>query len=108
MITRKEAALTAELILEYPASAPHGWVLDVFAQAWLVCWHGRDPAQFSIVIERETGLVRYFTNMPPQRILNDYPAVRECGHPDYRWTRRALPHEDLPGSPILCRARPAQ
>jgi hypothetical protein len=90
MITRQEAARTVELILEYPADDPaHGWVLDVFAQGWLVYWHGRDPAQFSIVIERETGLVRYFTNMPAERILNDYPAIREHGHPDYRWTRQA-------------------
>jgi hypothetical protein len=87
VITRQEAALRAHLILEYPADDPeHGWELDVFSQGWLVYWHGRDPDRFSLVIERETGLVRYFTRIPPQRILNDYDAVRDHGHPDDRWT----------------------
>jgi hypothetical protein len=86
VITRQDAALRAELILEYPAGDPeNGWLLDVFSQGWLVCWRGRDPCLFSMVIERATGLVRYFTRTPPQRILNDYDAVRDHGHPDHRW-----------------------
>jgi hypothetical protein len=86
MITRRDAARAVERILEYPAEHPrHGWLLDVFAQGWLVCWHGRDPVQFSLVVERETGLVRYFTGTPPQQILNEYDAVRERGQPDDRW-----------------------
>jgi hypothetical protein len=87
MITRQDAPLRAELILEYAADDPeNGWELDVFSQGWLVCWHGRDPCQFSMVIERETGLVRYFHYTPAQRILNDYDAVRGDSHPDHRWT----------------------
>jgi hypothetical protein len=44
----------------------------------------------STVIERENGLVRYFTSgMPPQRITSEYDNVREEGHPDHRWTEPA-------------------
>jgi hypothetical protein len=87
MITRQEAARTAEFIIEYPADDPeNGWTLDVFYQGWLVYWHGRDPLRFSIVIERENGLVRYFTHISPQQILNHYESVRHYGHPDDRWT----------------------
>jgi hypothetical protein len=87
MITRQEAALRAEIIIEHPADHHmNGWTLDVFSQGWLVYWNGRDPLRLSIVIERETGLVRYFTRIPPQQILNDYDTVRQYGHPDHRWT----------------------
>jgi hypothetical protein len=86
MITPQDAALRAELILEFPADDPErGWELREFPQGWLVMWYGR-PGQFCIVIEREDGLVRYFTTfMPPQRIVSDYEAVREDGRLDDRW-----------------------
>jgi hypothetical protein len=96
VITAEEAALRAELILENPAGHPkRGWELEEFPQGWLINWRGWDgnPGQFSIVIERETGLVRYFTTVTPQRIINEYEAVRERGHPDDRWTAHALGQE---------------
>jgi hypothetical protein len=85
VITAEEAALRAEFILEYPADHPeHGWELDEFPQGWLINWRGWQghPGQFSVVIERETGLARYFITVMPQRIVNEYEAVRERGHPD--------------------------
>ena len=92
MITAEEAALRAELILEYPADHPkRGWELDEFPQGWLINWRGSEghAGQFSVVIERETGLVRYFTTVMPQQIISEYEAVRERGHPDDRWTASA-------------------
>src|SRR6202034_761532 len=60
MITREQAALRAKLILELPADNPeHGWELREFPQGWLIRqqgWEGR-RGQFSMVIERENGLV---------------------------------------------------
>jgi hypothetical protein len=92
VITAEEAALRAELILEYPADDPeHGWELDEFPQGWLINWRGWQghPGQFSFVIERETGLARYFITVMPQQIIDEYEAVRERGHPDDRWTAPA-------------------
>jgi hypothetical protein len=43
-----------------------------------------------MVIERENGLVRYFTSaIAPQRITSEYDDIREDGHPDDRWTEPA-------------------
>jgi hypothetical protein len=92
VITAEEAALRAELILEYPADHPRrGWELDEFPQGWLINWRGWDgqAGQFSVVIERESGLVRYFTTVIPQQIIDEYGAVRERGHPDDRWAPSA-------------------
>jgi len=90
MITREDAVLRAEVILEFPADDPErGWELKEFPHGWLVIWYGWQghPDQFCIVIERETGLVRYFTTfMGPQAIASEYETVRELGHPDDRWT----------------------
>jgi hypothetical protein len=95
MITEHDAALRAGLIIEYPAGDPdEGWTLIEFRQGWLVDWHGwkGPPGQFHIVIERRTGLVRYFTTiMPAQAIVGDYPAIRDEGRPDYRWESIPLP-----------------
>ena len=70
------------------------WLWDAreFPQGWLVHQHGWEGyrGQVSTVIERENGLVRYFTSgMPPQRITSEYDNVREEGHPDHRWTEPA-------------------
>jgi hypothetical protein len=94
VITTEEAALRAELILEYPADDPErGWELDEFPQGWLINWHRWQghPGQFSFVIERETGLARYFITVRPQQIIDEYEAVRERGHPDDPWTGPATP-----------------
>jgi hypothetical protein len=106
VITAEEAALRAELILEYPADHPeHGWELDEFPQGWLINrrgWQGH-PGQFSVVIERETGLARYFLTVMPQRIVNEYEAVRERGHLDDRGRVGVAPakssHPVLPDGP---------
>lgn len=93
MITAEEAALRAELIIEYHASHPeHGWELQEFPQGWFVRhrnWRDHQDL-FSMVIERENGLIHYFKTTPSQQILNNYLAVRSHGHPDDRWTARAL------------------
>jgi hypothetical protein len=92
VITAEEAALRAELILEYPADHPkRGWELDEFPHGWLINWRRWDgqAGQFSVVIERESGLVRYFTTVIPQQIIDEYGAVRERGHPDDRWAPSA-------------------
>lgn len=89
MITAEEAALRAQLILEYPVHQPkRGCELDEFPQGWLINWGGWDghAGQLSVVIEREGGLVRYFTTVMPAQIINEYEAVRERGHPDDPWT----------------------
>ena len=95
MITERDAALRAELIIEYPAGDPEqGWTLTEFPQGWLVDWHGwkGPPGQFHIVIVRRTGLVRYFTAvMPAEAIISEYPAICDEGRPDYRWEATALP-----------------
>jgi hypothetical protein len=92
MITWEDAALRAELILEFPADDPeYGWELEEFPQGWLVIWYGGQghPGQFCIVIERETGLVRYFTTfMPTQAIISEYESVRDLGRLDDRWTEQ--------------------
>lgn len=92
MITAEEAALRAQLILEYPAHQPkRGCELDEFPQGWLINWGGWEghAGQLSVVIEREGGLVRYFTTVLPAQIVNEYEAVRERGHPDDPWTAAA-------------------
>jgi hypothetical protein len=90
VITSQDAAVRAELILEFPADDPErGWELKEFPEGWLVIWYGWQghPDQFCIVIERETGLVRYFSAFTgPQAIMSGYEAVRERGRLDDRWT----------------------
>ncbi len=89
MISPAQAAVRAHQILEYPAGDPeNGWELEEFPQGWLVHWRAwkGQPGQFSIVIEREAGVVRYFTTfIPAQAITAGYAAVRELGHSD-EWT----------------------
>lgn len=86
IITAEEAALRAREILEYPAGDPeNGWELHEFPQGWLVHWHGwkGEPGEFAIVIERDRGIVNYFTTLiPPQSITGDYQAVRHLGRSD--------------------------
>ena len=86
MISAAQAAVRAREILEYPAGDPeNGWELEEFPQGWLVHWRGwkGQPGQFSIVIEREAGVVRYFTTfILAQAITAGYEAVRELGHSD--------------------------
>lgn len=105
MITTEGAALRAEVILEFPADDPErGWELEEFPQGWLVIWRGwrGHPGQFCIVIEREAGLVRYFTTfMPPHAILSEYEAVRELGRPDDRWTEQAAASAHQPSASSL-------
>jgi hypothetical protein len=84
-ITAEEAALRASEILEYPADDPgNGWELEEFPQGWVVHWRGwkGEPGEFTIVIERDRGIVNYFTLVPPQSITGDYAAVRHLGHSD--------------------------
>jgi hypothetical protein len=89
MISAAQAAVRARQILGYPAGDPgNGWELEEFAQGWLVHWRGwkGQPGQFSIVIEREAGVVRYFTTfILPQAITAGYEAVRELGRCE-EWT----------------------
>jgi len=110
MITGQDAALRAGLILEYPADNPgQGWELTEFPQGWLVNCRGwkDDPGQFCIVIERETGLVRYFTDYTqPWEITTEYETVRQRGYPDDRWTQQQAPGR--PARPRTSRAAPRQ
>jgi hypothetical protein len=95
MISAAQAAVRAREILEYPAGDPeNGWKLEEFPQGWLVHRRGSkgQPGQFSIVIEREAGVVRYFTAfILPQAITGGYEAVRELGHSDECMFERQAP-----------------
>jgi hypothetical protein len=95
MISAAQAAVRAHEILEYPAGDPeNGWELEEFPQGWLVHWRGWEGqlGQFSIVIEREAGVVRYFTTfILPQAIIAGYQAVRELGHSDEWMFERPAP-----------------
>jgi len=86
IITAEEAAERALWILEYPADDPeNGWELEEFPQGWLVRWRGwkGEPGTFTIVIERDRGIVNYFTTfMPADVVISDYPAVRHLGNSD--------------------------
>jgi hypothetical protein len=99
MISAAQAAVRAREILEYPAGDPeNGWKLEEFPQGWLVHWRGwkGQPGQFSIVIEREAGVVRYFTAfILPQAITAGYEAVRELGHCDEWMFERQAPARPL-------------
>lgn len=106
MISAAQAAVRAREILEYPAGDPeNGWELEEFPQGWLVHWRGwkGQPGQFSVVIEREAGVVRYFTTLIlPQAITAGYEAVRELGHAQVtpRWAGGSAPFRCAPASVV--------
>ena len=110
MISAAQAAVRARQILEYPAGDPeNGWELEEFPQGWLVHWRGWEgqPGQFSIVIEREAGVVRYFTTfILPQAITAGYEAVRELGHSD-EWMSPGKEKRGAPGNRERLAARRA-
>jgi hypothetical protein len=86
IITAQEAPQRAHEILEHPADDPeNGWELEEFPQGWAVHWRGwkGEPDEFTIVIERDRGIVNYFaTLIPQQSITGDYAAVRHLGRSD--------------------------
>jgi hypothetical protein len=89
MITRDQAERIVAELAGAPADDPQrGWELQEFSAGWLVIEHanrGRrgGPGR---VIERETGRVMRFPSfVPPGRIIAEYEAVRQHGHPDERW-----------------------
>lgn len=89
MITRDQAERIAAELAGAPAGDPgQGWELQEFSAGWLVIDHSNQGRRGGPgrVIERETGRVMRFPSfVPPARIIAEYDAVREHGHPDERW-----------------------
>jgi hypothetical protein len=85
MITRQDAEGIAERILGRPATDDaRPWELREFDHGWLI--QEALPAGIRSrgaahrVIERETGhVVQFPSSVPPVRIVEEYPAVRDRG-----------------------------
>ena len=87
MITRQQADRRASLVVDHPGGLQDDtWNLEPFSHGWIIRWHRLNPAGSCIVIERDTGMVRYFNGTGPQQVITDYEAVRPQGQPDYRWS----------------------
>jgi hypothetical protein len=88
VITQTEAEAIASRLLGRPPDDPdRPWGLEEFPEGWLI---RESPAggdlvisPASLVVERESGLVRRFpASVPAEGIAGAYPAVREHGKED--------------------------
>jgi hypothetical protein len=89
VITRDKADRRAQEILGYPPDHPYrGWGLDVFSHGWIIRWRLANLVSGCIVIERDTGTVRYFNDTEPRLVIANYEAVRRNGteQPDSFWS----------------------
>lgn len=86
MINRNTAeSIAADLVGRPQNSTDQPWHLEEFSQGWLVRQQP-PPGELlvggaNLVIERDTGQTRRFpSSVPPERITEEYPEVRDRGH----------------------------
>lgn len=84
MITLKDAErIAGDIKKRLSDDSDTPWALEEFKEGWLVKERAKEGfmGAASTVIERATGKVmRFPSNVPPGKIVNEYDKIRDRGH----------------------------